>query len=96
MHSFDFEECTLTFSVPVGIMNSRGFANVPGGVEVDLAAITKDASLGIKEAASSTSTNKIKAEIADKLEVAKTSGRSDMLITCETLNKWLRQLQAVD
>ena len=50
MHSFDFEECTLTFSVPVGIMKSRGFANVPGGVEVDLAAITKDASLGIVEA----------------------------------------------
>jgi predicted RNA-binding Zn-ribbon protein involved in translation (DUF1610 family) len=48
MHSFDFEECTLTFSVPKEIMHSRSFGNVPGGVEVDLGAITKDATLGIK------------------------------------------------
>ena len=45
MHSFDFEECTLTFSVPESIMSTRGFGYVPGGVEVDLFAITKDATL---------------------------------------------------
>jgi hypothetical protein len=51
MHSFDFGECTLTFSVPKEIMHSNSFGNVPGGVEVDLVAITKNAALGIKELA---------------------------------------------
>jgi hypothetical protein len=51
MHSFDFEECTLTFSVPKEIMHGNSFGNVPGGVEVDLVAITKNAALGIKELA---------------------------------------------
>ena len=49
MHSFDFEECTLTFSVPKEVMHSNGFGNVPGGVEVDLVAITKNAALGAVE-----------------------------------------------
>ena len=49
LFSFDFEECTLSFSVPKEIMHSRSFGNVPGGVEVDLGAITNDATLGIKE-----------------------------------------------
>lgn len=51
MHSFDFGECTLTFSVPKEIMHSNRFGNVSGGVEVDLVAITKNAALGIKELA---------------------------------------------
>ena len=63
MHSFDFEEHTLTFSVPKHIMNTKSFGNVPGGVEVDLAAITKDASLGIKVAQNSTSTQHAKGSI---------------------------------
>jgi hypothetical protein len=50
MHSFDFEECTLTFSVPKEIMHSNGFGNVPCGVEVDLVAITGNAALGSVEA----------------------------------------------
>ena len=45
MQSFDFEECTLTFRVPKEIMHSRSFGNVPGGVEVDIGAITGDAAL---------------------------------------------------
>ena len=51
MHSFDFEECTLTFSVPKDIMHSQSFGNVPGGVEVDLGVITGNAALGSKELA---------------------------------------------
>ena len=48
MHSFDFGECTLTFSVPKEIMHSNSFGNVPGGVEVDLVAITRNAALEAK------------------------------------------------
>ena len=50
MHSFDFGECTLTFSVPKEIVDSNSFGNVPGGVEVDLVAITRNAALGTVEA----------------------------------------------
>jgi hypothetical protein len=50
MHSFDFEECTLTFSVPKEIMHGNSFGNVPGGVKVDLVAITNNAALGAVEA----------------------------------------------
>lgn len=57
MYSFDFEECTLTFRVPKEIMHSRSFGNVPGGVEVDLDAITGDAALNTAESAN-TSHNK--------------------------------------
>jgi hypothetical protein len=49
MHSFDFEECTLTFSVPKDIMHSQTFSFVLDGVEVDLGIITGNAALGIKE-----------------------------------------------
>jgi hypothetical protein len=50
MHSFDFEECTLTFSVPKNIMHSNSFGNVSEGVEVDLVAITRNAALKTVEA----------------------------------------------
>jgi hypothetical protein len=63
MHSFDFEECTLTFSVPKEIMDSNGFGNVPGGVEVDLVAITKNAALDTAEQ-NRNSLQQLKAEIA--------------------------------
>ncbi len=63
MHSFDFGECTLTFSVPKEIMHSNSFGNVPGGVEVDLVAITKNAALGIKELAA-TDSQQLKESIA--------------------------------
>jgi hypothetical protein len=63
MHSFDFEECTLTFSVPKEIMDSNGFGNVPGGVEVDLVATTKNAALGTAEQ-NRNSLQQLKAEIA--------------------------------
>jgi hypothetical protein len=50
MHSFDFEECTLTFSVPKDIMHNNSFGNVRGGVEIDLVAITGNAALKTVEA----------------------------------------------
>jgi len=49
MFAFDFEKCTLEFSVPKEIMHTRSFGNVPGGVEVDMVAITGDATLGTME-----------------------------------------------
>lgn len=49
LHSFDFEECTLTFSIPKDIMHSNRFGNVPEGVEVDLAAITQNSEHGIEK-----------------------------------------------
>jgi len=72
MDSFDFEKCTLTFSVPKEIMRSRSFGNVPGGVEVDLGIITKDATLGVGKAAE-TPDNKAKDAIAFVEKVAKIS-----------------------
>jgi hypothetical protein len=51
MHSVDFEECALTFSVPKEIMHTRSFGNVPEGVEVDIGAITGDAALNTAESA---------------------------------------------
>jgi hypothetical protein len=49
MHSFDFKKCTLTFSVPKEVMYGNSFGNVPGGVDVDLVAITRNAALGTVE-----------------------------------------------
>jgi hypothetical protein len=49
MFALDFEKCTLEFSVPKEIMHTRSFGNVPGGVEVDMVAITGDATLGSSE-----------------------------------------------
>ena len=47
MHSFDFSENTLTFSIPAAIMESHAWGNVPDGVDVDLSKVTNDAALGI-------------------------------------------------
>jgi hypothetical protein len=55
MHSFDFGECLLTFRVPQDVMWNNRFGNVPDGVEVDMAAITDNAALGIKELAATDS-----------------------------------------
>jgi hypothetical protein len=47
MHSFDFDECLLTFRVPQNVMWNSRFGNVLDGVEVDMAAITNNVALGI-------------------------------------------------
>lgn len=48
LHSFDFEEETVTFRVPKNVLLSNSFGAVPEGVDVDLAPVTGNAALGIK------------------------------------------------
>lgn len=69
LHSFDFGENLLTFSVPMEIMHTNRWGNVPGGVEVDVGAITGNAALGIKELAA-TDSQQLQAKIAARVEVA--------------------------
>lgn len=92
LHSFDFEECTLTFSIPKEIMHCQMFGNVPGGVEVDLGAITGNSDLGIKELAEQT-TNKQMDAIAsvDKYMTTECVAMSTRWSFMQEFRAWLQQ-----
>lgn len=94
LHSFDFEEETLTFRVPKNVLLSNSFGAIPEGVEVDLAPVTGNTALGIK-VLPTTDTQQLKDEIADMANQLEVCYHNNLfMLLPEYVNK-LRQLSAV-